>query len=90
MTLPCFHCDKELESALPDGYGIDIYNQPYAGTAFIAQGHYGSTVWDFEPGFLEINICDDCLREKAKGGDKILHVVSDQGKFEVESWVPYE
>lgn len=58
-TLPCFVCLKPLESALPED--IDA-NQPYAGTAFFTNGHYGSTAFDpFNDSFLEINICDACL-----------------------------
>lgn len=78
-TLPCIICDKALESAIPEH---DNHNQPYAGTAFIASGHYGSTVWDPNdsmvlgaiPRYLEINICDDCIRTKAKEEKYILFV----------------
>jgi hypothetical protein len=92
MTLPCFHCDKELESALPaDNNGVEIPNQPYAGTIFEAEGHYGSTVFDGEIGHLEINICDSCLRETAKK-NKILHVEKKyiRPEYTYKNWVPYE
>lgn len=63
-TLPCIRCDKKLESIFK---GEDDSNQPYAGTTFTSYGHYGSTVFDPMDGesFLELNICDECLREAA-------------------------
>ena len=61
--LDCIICDKRL-------YNIykDIDNQPDNGTTFTSRGNYGSTVWDTVMGemFLMINICDDCLKEKAE------------------------
>ena len=45
--------------------------QPYQATIFTAEGQYGSTVFDGEPGYLEINVCDDCLVTEARAG----HVV---------------
>lgn len=73
MTLPCIRCWKELESAIPDEVD-DEANQPYAGTAFTTRGHYGSTVFDpmDQWSFLELNICDDCLRAAAKKGHVLL------------------
>ena len=59
--LDCFKCGKPLESAFPPEH-TDT-NQPYAGTTFTSSGHYGSTAFDAMDGsFLELNICDDCLR----------------------------
>lgn len=63
MELYCFKCDKTLESVFPDAKF-----QPYAGTCFSSQGHYGSTVWDpmDDSLSLELIICDDCLKLNAK------------------------
>lgn len=56
--LPCFMCGKTLENAFPD-----LDNQPWGGTEFRTEGHYGSTFWDSMYGEeLVLNICDDCLR----------------------------
>ena len=56
--LPCFKCGKVLPNAF-----IDCDNQPFGGTEFRTQGHYGSTFWDsFDNEDLVLNICDDCLR----------------------------
>lgn len=56
--LPCFVCGTVLENVLPDGE-----NQPFAGTEFRTEGHYGSTFWDsFDGEELVLNICDACLR----------------------------
>jgi hypothetical protein len=59
--LKCIVCDKQLE---PVGGGA--VNQPYGGTVFTSNGHYGSTVFDPMDGvtFLEITVCDDCLKDK--------------------------
>jgi hypothetical protein len=55
--LPCFKCGKTLENVTPNGE-----NQPYAGTEFRTEGHYGSTFWDsFDGEEIVINICDPCL-----------------------------
>jgi hypothetical protein len=56
--LPCFKCAKVLPSAFEHSD-----NQPYGGTEFRTEGHYGSTFWDsFDGEELVLNICDDCLR----------------------------
>lgn len=61
-TLPCFCCNKKLTPALSEEE-----NQPYNGTKFFSYGHYGSTYFDpMDGSCLEINICDQCLREKEK------------------------
>lgn len=56
--LSCFVCGRRLENAFADSD-----NQPYAGTEFRTEGHYGSTFWDsFDGEELVLNICDPCLR----------------------------
>lgn len=57
--LPCFKCGKVLENVFQDAD-----NQPWKGTEFRTEGHYGSTFWDsFDGEELVLNICDRCLRE---------------------------
>lgn len=65
VILNCIVCDKELAAAFPSEA---VENQPYGGTTFSTNGHYGSTVFDpFDwSETLEINICDPCLAEKAE------------------------
>ena len=56
--LPCFKCGKVLPNVCEDAD-----NQPYGGTEFLTEGHYGSTFWDsFDCEELVLNVCDDCLR----------------------------
>lgn len=57
--LPCFKCGKTLDNVFEDSD-----NQPYGGTCFTTEGHYGSTFWDsFDGESIVINICDSCLTE---------------------------
>lgn len=78
-SLNCIVCDCELEDA-----GKNLDNQPYKGTTFTSHGQYGSTVFDNMNGngFLEINVCDECLRKKAR-----THVLL--GRPEVKRTVKY-
>lgn len=63
MSLNCIVCDCKFEDAIPN-----TENQPHKGTTFTSYGGYGSTVFDSMTGsgFLEINVCDECLRKKAR------------------------
>lgn len=63
-TLSCIVCKKKLESVWGfEGGG----NQPYAATAFSTPGYHGSTIFDPGDGhYLEINVCDECLREASQ------------------------
>ena len=62
MLVSCIVCSRDFESACAEGD-----NQPYGGTTFITEGHYGSTVFDpMDGSFLEINVCDPCLVEASK------------------------
>lgn len=64
-SLPCIVCRKPLEDAMPDpSHG----NQPYPGLEFLTGGHYGSTIFDMDPGHLVVNICDDCLTAASAEG----------------------
>jgi len=61
----CFKCDLELDYAghLEGGNQVQM-NQPSNGLAFRTYGHYGSTFFDpfREAAWLEIAICDACMR----------------------------
>jgi hypothetical protein len=62
----CIICGRELEN----WSGGD--NQPVGGLAFQCSGHWPSAVFDAEPGWLEINICERCLR-RAVARRRVLH-----------------
>lgn len=93
--LPCIVCNRDLEPAISED--DETVNQPYGGTTFNATGQYGSTVFDpiDEPGprrpYLEINVCDACIRELAPKG-KILEIREKyvRKEFEVKLFEPPE
>jgi hypothetical protein len=61
--IPCFVCGKPLYEVGTQ----EEMNQPHEGTVFITNGHYGSTAFDpMDGSWLELNICDPCLRERSK------------------------
>ena len=71
MTLPCIVCDEPLEPVWEDAG-----NQPHAGTTFKSHGHYGSTFFDpigDNGSYIEINICDECLRTAQEQGKVDWH-----------------
>lgn len=67
--LPCIVCGTRLDAAMPD-----TQNQPFAGTCFDTHGHYGSTIFDpmMDREYLEIVVCDDCLRFASRRGQVLL------------------
>lgn len=67
-ALPCIACNAAVES-IDDSY----INSPYKATAFQTEGHYGSTIFDPMNGtYLELNVCDECLRRLAAEGKILL------------------
>jgi hypothetical protein len=65
----CIVCKRELENVVEE----DDSNQPNDGLAFQSHGHYGTTVFDPMDGtFLEINVCDPCLRQAGKDGNVMI------------------
>lgn len=59
----CIKCSKAMNNIADKGL------QPSGGLAFSTRGHYGSTYFDPMDGtYLEIAICDECLREIEKAG----------------------
>ena len=83
--LPCFVCGKTLENVFAHNE-----NQPYAGTEFRTEGHYGSTFWDsFDGEELVLNICDECLaaRTERLAQHKRYLMVSADGLTVGRQWV---
>ena len=64
--VPCILCGRELEDELAGN------NQPIAGLAFQSWGHWPSAIFDNNPGWLEINICEPCLHTAAER-QRVLH-----------------
>lgn len=91
-ALPCIRCGKQLGQIWDQKESVSesLENQPYNGTAFCTNGHYGSTVFDSMHGeTIEINVCDTCLLDAAKEG-RILYYRSIK-KTELVNrkfWVP--
>jgi hypothetical protein len=51
--------------------------QPLHGLVFRTEGHYGSAVFDssdIQPTYLEVVICDDCMRKLSKN-NLVYHVL---------------
>lgn len=70
FALPCVVCGKPLKNIDDDGDD----NQPGGGTEFVAAGHYGSTIHDFDfenpddPMHLVVNLCDTCILRAIDAG----------------------
>lgn len=90
-ALPCIRCGKQLKQCMnKEPVAESFENQPYNGTAFYTNGHYGSTVFDEMHGeTIEINVCDTCLLDAAKEG-RILYYRRRQTTewFDRKFWVP--
>jgi len=69
--MKCIVCDKEKKLLGPD---TETSLHPcISGTMFEARGNYGSTIWDMEGRkYLQIVICDDCLKAKADQVDVVI------------------
>jgi hypothetical protein len=59
--VPCIICGQPLENESAGN------NEPVGGLAFECGGHWPRAVFDAEPGWLEINICEPCLHRAANG-----------------------
>lgn len=67
-TCHCIVCTKVMQNiATDDGF------QPSGGLCFMTYGHYGSHIFDPMDGstFLEVVICDDCVKHARETGDVI-------------------
>ena len=82
MTLPCFACGKKLLAAIKK----NTNNQPSGAVCFRAPGQYGSRLFDpmNDNEYIEVNICDACLKKNAK---KALYYVKHSNT--VESFTKY-
>ena len=71
---PCIICGQALAPAVDVG---DQVGQPYAGTAFLTSGHYGSTVFDpmSDHRQLRIIVCDGCLVHAAEQGRVLFELI---------------
>lgn len=92
MALPCIRCGKQLRNIRmgEEKKSIPETNQPYNGTAFSTNGHYGSTVFDeFHGERIEINVCDVCLLDAARENRVISYRALQRWQYsEYEFWVP--
>jgi len=90
LALPCIRCGKQLRNAMSMQKGVPETNQPYNGTAFVTNGHYGSTVFDeFHGERIEINVCDVCLLDAAKENRVLSYRAIQRWEYsEREFWVP--
>jgi len=59
-TLPCIRCDKPLQPAI-----AGAENQPIGGTEFFSYGHYGSAYDPMDGTAVVINLCNECLMQRA-------------------------
>lgn len=89
-AIPCIACGERLERATEES---DV-DQPYAGTGFYSDGHYGSTVFDpvVSGDRLHIVVCDDCLRraaEEQKVYTNVAYVVVEEADYVIvgRQWV---
>jgi len=88
-ALPCIVCGKQLRDAMhsEDALGPPERNQPYAGTAFTTNGHYGSTVFDEVFGqTIEINVCDICLLDAAREHKVMFFVARRKTEYTDRGW----
>jgi len=64
MRCTCIKCGKAMKNHQTPEEGL----QPIGGLAFQARGHYGSAYFDGQPGYLEIALCDECVKAAEQGG----------------------
>ena len=82
----CFCCNKSLNIAVM-GDDPTILSPLYRGLWFRAYGNYGSGVFDpVDDGFLQVAICDDCIKVKIKRVRRIYNIqkTADVKPFEIE------
>lgn len=81
----CISCSVELEPAFSDMPD----RQPSGGLTFKGHGAYGSTVFDpWDSTYLEIHLCDQCLKHFAKRGliSLVKPVFAREPEPTVEPW----
>lgn len=91
-VLPCIVCGAQLEFVWKHVEEVEFENQPGDGLAFQSYGHYGCTVFDPIDAdgktcqYLEINVCDNCLRKAAALGQVAIGDCMKDRSLEI--WVP--
>lgn len=86
----CFVCEKHLQDAINGNTFYDFETPPNDAVIFHTHGNYGSTIFDPNPNdgkFLEIAICDECLKNKDY---LVLEVTKTQPKpkYDVKAFLP--
>lgn len=86
----CICCDKLLDTEFFQD-DLFVLSPVYDGLIFRASGNYGSTVFDPMPigqeEYLQVIICDDCIRRKAKRVTRI-HDIKRSVTSEAEEFIP--
>ena len=81
-SLPCLVCGKALERAVPQEQ-----NHPNDAIVCTSHGNYGSGVFDPCDGhYLEVNVCDSCLKKAAAEGKVALGYISTQMGIPLIRW----
>jgi len=73
--LNCFCCNRIVDSEMPEN--PMVIGIAYRALLFRATGNYGSSVFDPPhecPEILQIVICDDCLKKKAKRVTRLYNI----------------
>ncbi len=81
MERTCFKCLDEIKGCFADEDNIS--NPPLNATYWTTYGNYGSSVWDSNDYYLEIYICDECLRTSKATVYKVRQEIP---KLVVETW----
>lgn len=78
--ITCICCDRVLDAEDTDN--PLVITPVYNGLIFRATGNYGSTVFDPMPTgieeMLQVVICDECLREKAKRVIRLYNIKREE------------
>lgn len=66
ITRNCFVCNKPMKDSVDYKIKHPIDYPPDDGMRFTTHGNFGSTVFDpvFRPDYLEITVCDKCVKER--------------------------
>lgn len=76
--LQCIKCNEPMSNFIDAAKGM----QPNGGLAFHTHGHYGTTYFDPMDGqsYLEVSICDKCVKDAEQRGLVYRHVATPQGE----------
>ena len=78
----CMICDKEILPEFPEHPEI---NNPKDATVFTSVGNYGSSIFDgLGHAYLEVNICDDCMRKAIEKRNILLRATNPYLKSSLE------